>query len=83
MLERSLLPYLPLRQPASGGREVGNKQLGPLGLVGRIEWYQELDEALFHLTVGKSQLVELELLVVAVDGQVAALIEQGQGGVRP
>ena len=53
-----------------------------LNLVGRLTYayrrivgQQELEEALFHLAVGETQRIVLEHLVVALDGEVAALVD--------
>lgn len=57
-----------------------------LDLVGRLAdahrsiiWQEEFEESLFHLPVGEAQRIVFEHPVVTLDGQVTALIDDGDG----
>ena len=55
---------------------------GRAALGAGVERKQEAGEALLHLLVGKAETVLPELRVVALDGEVAALVDDGDGVAR-
>ena len=59
--------------------EIRDEEVLPVSRDGRVERHEEMGESLFHFLVRIAQFVHAESLVVALDGEVAALVDEGYG----